>query len=77
MDQALGIAFWFARRPPSVRFSFGYGRVEDLAGVVIVLVILSSALVAGYQSYQRFLHPQEVSSRIATLPLNFGLMTSQ
>ena len=57
----LGIAFWFARRPPSVRFSFGYGRVEDLAGVVIVLVILSSALVAGYQSYQRFLHPQEIS----------------
>src|SRR5215210_592740 len=40
----LGIAFWFARKPPNVRFGFGYGRVEDLAGVIIVLMILSSAL---------------------------------
>lgn len=56
----LGIAFWFARKPPSSRFGFGYGRVEDLAGVAIVLVILSSALVAGYQSIQRLLHPEEV-----------------
>lgn len=57
----LGIAFWFARKPPSTRFAFGYGRVEDLAGVSIVLVILSSALVAGYESIQRLLHPQDIS----------------
>lgn len=57
----LWIAFWFARKPPSVRFAFGFGRVEDLAGVVIVFVILSSALVAGYQSVQRLMSPQEIS----------------
>ena len=28
----LAIAFWFARKKPSERFTFGYGRVEDLAG---------------------------------------------
>jgi len=57
----LAIAFVFARRKPSVRFGFGYGRVEDLAGVTIVLVILASGIVAGYESIQRLLHPQEVS----------------
>ncbi len=57
----LGIAFLFARKKPSKRFTFGYGRVEDLAGVAIVLTILVSALVAGYESVQRFLHPQDIS----------------
>jgi len=57
----LAIAFWFARKKPSRRFSFGYGRVEDLAGVVIVLTILASAIVAGYESIQRLLHPQAVT----------------
>jgi len=57
----LAIAFLLARRKPSNRFAFGYGRVEDLAGVTIVLVILASAIVAGYESVQRLLHPQEVS----------------
>lgn len=57
----LAIAFWFARKPPSKRFGFGYGRVEDLAGVTIVLVILSSAIVAGYQSIERLMNPQEIS----------------
>lgn len=53
----LGFAFWLARRPATHRYSFGYGRVEDLAGVAIVLTILVSALVAGYESIQRLLHP--------------------
>jgi cation diffusion facilitator family transporter len=57
----LAIAFVFARKPPSARFTFGYGRVEDLAGVTVVLTILCSAVVAGYQSLERFLHPQDVS----------------
>jgi cation diffusion facilitator family transporter len=57
----LAIAFLFARKQPSARFTFGYGRVEDLAGVVVVLTILCSAVVAGYESLQRFLHPQDVS----------------
>src|SRR5438128_1732495 len=45
----LWIAFTLTQRRPSKRFSFGYGRVEDLAGVVIVLIILFSAIVAGYE----------------------------
>ncbi len=57
----LWIAFMFARMKPSKKFPFGYGRVEDLAGVLIVLTILFSAIVAGYQSVDRLLHPKEVT----------------
>lgn len=56
----LWIAFMLARRRPNKQFTYGYGRVEDLAGVTIVLMILFSAAVAGYESINRFFHPQEV-----------------
>ncbi|MEW6108928.1 MAG: cation diffusion facilitator family transporter [Nitrospirota bacterium] len=63
-DAATAIPLWFAftlaRRKPSQRFTYGYGRVEDLAGVAIVLTILFSAIVAGYQSLDRLFHPQKV-----------------
>jgi cation diffusion facilitator family transporter len=57
----LGIAFLFARKRPNKRFTFGYGRIEDLAGVTIVFTILFSAFVAGYESIDRFFHPQDIS----------------
>lgn len=57
----LWIAFAFARMKPSKRFTFGYGRVEDIAGVLIVLTILFSAIVAGYESVNRLLHPKPVT----------------
>ena len=56
----LWIAFTLARRPPSRRFTYGYGRVEDVAGVMIVLTILFSAVLAGYESINRLLRPQPV-----------------
>jgi cation diffusion facilitator family transporter len=57
----LGIAFVFAKKPATRRFPYGFGRVEDLAGLAIVLTILASALVAGYQSIDRLLNPRPVS----------------
>jgi cation diffusion facilitator family transporter len=57
----LAIAFLFARRIPTKRFTYGYGRIEDIAGVLIVVTILFSAIVAGYQAVDRFFHPAEVS----------------
>lgn len=56
----LWIAFALARRQPSRRFTYGYGRVEDVAGVLIVLTILFSALLAGYESIYRLRNPQPV-----------------
>jgi len=57
----LWAAFQLATRPPTKRFTYGYGRFEDLAGVAIVLVILASAVAAGYTSIQRLIHPQPVA----------------
>lgn len=56
----LWVAFRLARWRSSERFPFGFGRVEDLAGVAIVLTILFSALVAGYESLDRLFHPRIV-----------------
>lgn len=56
----LWIAFLLARLRPTRRFPFGYGRAEDLAGVVIVLTILFSAGVAGYEAITRLIHPRPV-----------------
>ena len=57
----LGIAFLFARRPPSRRFTFGFGRVEDLAGLAVILTIVASAAVAAFEAIQRLVHPQVVA----------------
>lgn len=57
----LWIAFKLAQRKPTATFTYGYGRVEDLAGIAIVLVILFSALVAGYESIHRIFHPQPIA----------------
>ncbi|MBN9560373.1 MAG: cation transporter [Alphaproteobacteria bacterium] len=57
----LWIAFQLVRRPPSQRFTYGLGRVEDLAGVAIVAIILFSAIVAGYEAISRLIDPQALT----------------
>ncbi len=63
-DAATAVPLWAAfalsRWKPSKRFTYGYGRVEDLAGLVIVGIITFSAVAAGYETVQRFLHPEPV-----------------
>jgi cation diffusion facilitator family transporter len=56
----LWLAFTIGRRPPTRRYTYGYGRAEDLAGVAIVGMILLSAVVAGYEAFRRLLDPVEV-----------------
>jgi cation diffusion facilitator family transporter len=56
----IGLAFWAARRPPNGRYTYGYGRSEDLAGLTVVLVMAVSAAVAAWQAIERFIHPQHV-----------------
>ncbi|GAA0361968.1 cation diffusion facilitator family transporter [Actinoallomurus spadix] len=58
----LGVAFWLGRRPPTRRYTYGYGRAEDLAGVLIVATIAASSIAAAYAAVQRLAHPQEVSN---------------
>jgi cation diffusion facilitator family transporter len=56
----LAIAFTLGRRPPTRRYTYGYGRAEDLAGVVVVLFILASAVFAAYEAAQRLVDPAPV-----------------
>lgn len=57
----LWIAFRYARRAPDRKFTYGYGRLEDLAGVVIVAAILAGAIVAAIESVRRFAAPAPVA----------------
>ena len=56
----LGIAFVLGRRPANRRYTYGYGRAEDLAGVAIVVVIAASALAAAVAAVQRLVQPRPV-----------------
>ncbi len=58
----LWVAFVVGRRAASRRYTFGYGRIEDLAGLFIVAMIALSAVVAGVESIRRFFAPQELSN---------------
>lgn len=56
----LWLAFIVGKRLPTKRFTFGYGRAEDLAGLFVVLVIAVSVVVAGVTSVQRLIDPQPI-----------------
>ena len=50
-------AFYIARRAANKRYTYGYGRLEDIAGVFIVISIGFSAAYILYESMQRLLNP--------------------
>jgi cation diffusion facilitator family transporter len=58
----LAVAFVTGRRPPTRRYTYGYGRAEDLAGIVIVAAIAASSALAAYEAITRLLHPQPVTN---------------
>jgi len=57
----LGVAFMLGRRRPTRRYTYGYGRAEDLAGIAIVTVIMVSCAVAAFAALQRLVHPRPVT----------------
>ncbi|PKA42682.1 cation transporter [Rhizobium sullae] len=61
----LWIAFTLVRRKPTSTFNYGLGRVEDFAGMLIVLIILFSAIVAGYEAIDRLMNPQPITQLLA------------
>jgi len=56
----LWIAFTISGRAATRRYTYGYGRAEDLAGVFVVLMIAASVAVAGYESISRLLDPRPI-----------------
>lgn len=63
-DAATAIPLWLAfsltRKPPTRRYTYGYGRAEDMAGIFVVLMIASSTVVAGWVSIERLFNPQPI-----------------
>lgn len=56
----LGVAFVVGRRAPNRRYTYGYGRMEDLAGIIIVLTIAASSALTAWVAIDRLLHPRAV-----------------
>ena len=58
----LWVAFVLSRRAASRRYTYGYGRAEDLAGIFIVLMIALSSALAAWESIDRLQHPRELNA---------------
>jgi cation diffusion facilitator family transporter len=54
----LWIAFVVGRRPANRRYTYGYGRAEDVAGLAIVAMIALSAALAGWESFRKLINPE-------------------
>ncbi len=61
----LGVAFVLGRRPPDRRYTYGYGRAEDLAGIAIVAAVAVSSAAACYMAVSRLAHPRHVGDLAA------------
>lgn len=55
------VAFTLARRPPTSRYTYGYGRAEDLGGLFVIMMIGLSSALAAYEAIDRLLHPHAVT----------------
>jgi cation diffusion facilitator family transporter len=56
----LWVAFAVGRRAANRRYTYGYGRAEDLAGLFIVGMIALSAIIAGFEAVRRLIDPVPV-----------------
>ncbi len=54
------VAFTLAKRPANKRYTYGYGRAEDLAGLFVVVLIAASSGLAAYEAIRRLMHPHDV-----------------
>lgn len=57
----LWVAFVLSRRAATPRYTYGFGRAEDVAGIFIVLMIALSALVAGWESMDKLINGATVT----------------
>jgi cation diffusion facilitator family transporter len=57
----LWIAFALGTKAATRRYTYGFGRVEDLAGLFVIAMIALSAVIAGYEAVVRMIHPQPIA----------------
>jgi cation diffusion facilitator family transporter len=55
------VGFRFSRRRPTAKFPYGYGRAEDVAGLVVVAAIWASAGLAAVESYDKLVSARGTS----------------
>lgn len=55
-------AFYLARRAATRRYTYGFGRAEDIAGIFILLSIVVSAGVVLWESVQKLIQPQPMQN---------------
>jgi cation diffusion facilitator family transporter len=55
------VAFTLARRPATKRYTYGYGRAEDLGGLFVIVMITLSSALAAYEAITRLIHPRVVT----------------
>jgi cobalt-zinc-cadmium efflux system protein len=76
---ALGLAVlaqMIAKRPPSAKHSFGFGRAEALAGFVNGLAMLAVVGWIGFEAVQRFLNPIPVQGAAVFSVALIGLVVN-
>jgi cation diffusion facilitator family transporter len=56
------IAFYLSRRAATTRYTYGFGRAEDVAGIFIVLSIVVSAGIVLYQSLLKLITPEPIDN---------------
>jgi cation diffusion facilitator family transporter len=57
----LWVAFALGTKAATRRYTYGFGRAEDIAGLFVVATISLSAVLAGIESIRRLVHPEPVS----------------
>ena len=58
----LWIAFALGTKAATRRYTYGFGRAEDLAGLFVVAMIALSAIVAGVESIRRLMNPVAIEN---------------
>lgn len=56
------LAFYLARRAPTRRYNYGFGKAEDVAGIFIVLSIAVSAAFIFWESFPKLFNPQPLTN---------------
>lgn len=68
------LAYLYARKhAKNPRFTFGTGKLGDLAGFASAVILALVALLIGWESFQRFYNPVEISFTQAILVACIGL----
>lgn len=55
------IAFRLAQRPPTKRYTYGYGRAEDLGGLFVIAMITLSSGLAAWVAISRLIQPRSIT----------------